>query len=218
MAIKERGKEKKWKKKKDNSCKIYIFTEGNTECIYLKHFSNRKYGVEVIPVDSEHTDAVGIVRYAKEYMNDTLNDVDYSLGDRCYCVFDSDPKSNPNIAEAFSLVRSYRHKGLECIFSNPCFEVWFVLHFRNCPHGKTAKELKKLVKDLVKEKYPNYSETTDIFEYIYKKHQYAIKEARLLHNYQKEVYKDVLSHECNPYTNIFEFFDYIESVKKVSKS
>lgn len=65
MSIKQRGKEQKGNKKKNKSCKIYVFPEGNTEEIYLKHFSNRKYGVEVIPVDSGHTDAIGIVEYAK---------------------------------------------------------------------------------------------------------------------------------------------------------
>lgn len=215
MGKRERGKEKKWKKKKDNSCKIYLFAEGSTEKIYLKHFNNRKFGVEIIPVDSEHTDAVGIVKYAKDYINNKENGVEYELGDRCYCVFDSDPKSNPNISEAFSLVRDYKHKGLECIFSNPCFEIWFVLHFKKAPYGKTAKEYKKIIKDLVKDIFPNYSETTDIFECLQDKQQTALKNARELHCCQKEVHKDVLSHECNPYTNIFEFFDYLEDHKKV---
>lgn len=64
------------------------------------------------------------------------NDIDVELGDKCYCVFDSDPQSNPNINEAFSLVRGYNHKGLECIFSNPSFEIWFILHYRKAPYGK----------------------------------------------------------------------------------
>jgi hypothetical protein len=41
-----------------------------------------------------------------------------------------------------------------------------------------------------------------------------IREAELLYKSQSAVYKDVLSHECNPYTNIFEFINYLREVKK----
>lgn len=171
MSSRPRGKEQKGKTIKDKPCKIYIFTEGKTEEIYLKHYENKKNGIEIIPVDPQHTDAVGIVKYAKEFME--RNNVEVELGDRCYCVFDSDPQSNPNINEAFDLIRGYSHKGLCCIFSNPSFEIWYIIHFRKPPYGKSASEVKKIVKDLVKDKYPEYKETTDIFEFI----QY-IKEIR----------------------------------------
>lgn len=217
MSIKQRGKEQKGSKKKSNSCKIYVFAEGDTEEIYLKHFSNRKYGIDVIMVDSGHTDAIGIVEYAKGYMADSKNIFDYSLGDRCYCVFDSDPQSNPSISKAFSLIRDCQHKGLYCIFSNPCFEVWFVLHFRTAPVGKSASDMKRIVRKLVESKYPSYCETTDIFEYLDDKRETAKQRALRLHEQQEQVYDDVLSHECNPYTNIFEFFDYLETVKKVER-
>ena len=213
MRTRARGKEQqKGKHAKEKPCKIYIFTEGDTEEIYLKHYDNKKKGIEVIPVDPEHTDAVGIVRYAKNYIDN--NDVDVELGDKCYCVFDSDPKSNPNISEAFDLVRGYKHKGLECIFSNPSFEIWFVLHYRSAPYGKSAEDVKKLIKDLVKPDVPDYKETTDIFDVLSDKQKKALKEAELLHNRQKQVHKSVFSHECNPYTNIFEFITYTKNVKK----
>lgn len=212
MRTRARGKELKGKQTKEKPCKIYIFTEGNTEEIYLKHYDNRKKGIEVVSVDPEHTDALGIVKYAKKYIDE--HDVDVELGDKCYCIFDSDPKSNPNIGAAFDLVRGYKHKGLECIFSNPSFEIWFILHFRKAPHGKSAEEVKKIIKDLVKSEAPEYKETTDIFGILIDKQDKAVKEAKLLHKAQEQVYKNVFSHECNPYTNMFEFIEYIKKVKK----
>lgn len=212
MCTRERGKEQKGKSVKDKPCKIYIFTEGDTEEIYLLHYENKKKGIEVISVESGHTDAVGIVKYAKQYIDE--HGVDSELGDKCYCVFDSDPKSNPNINVAFDLVRGYKHKGLECIFSNPSFEIWFILHFRKAPYGKSADEVKKIVKDLVKDFEPEYKETTDIFDILLDKQDKALKEALLLHKAQEQVHKNVLSHECNPYTNIFEFIHYIKEVKR----
>lgn len=214
MRTRARGKEQKGKNIKDKPCRIYIFTEGDTEEIYLQHYENKKKGIKVIPVESGHTDAVGIVRFAKEYMREHKDDIEVELGDKCYCVFDSDPKSNPNINEAFDLIRGYRHKGLECIFSNPSFEIWFILHYRKAPYGKNAEEVKKIVKDLVKDEKPEYKETTDIFDILIDKQNKALKEAVLLHKAQEQVHTNVLSHECNPYTNIFEFIQYVREVKK----
>lgn len=215
MVKRKRGQEVKGKKQKDKPCSIYVFTEGDTEEIYLKHYENRKYGIKVISIDPKHTDALGIVKKAKAFIDE--GNLEIELGDKCYCVFDSDPKSNTekNFKEAVSLVRNYKHKGLECIFSNPSFEIWFILHFKAAPYGKTALDMKKMIKDLVKDKYPSYCETTDILGLLKDKQIYALEKAKELHNKQVQNYKDVLSHACNPYTNIFEFVQYVESMKKM---
>lgn len=211
--MRKRGTEVKGKKVKEKPhCKIYIFCEGKTEEIYLRHFENKTYNVEVIPVNTEHTDAYGIVSFAKDYIN--KEHLDLKLGDRGYCVFDSDPGSNPDIKKTFNLLNGCCHKGLYGIFSNPSFEIWFVLHFQNAPYGKNASQIKHLVKELVKEKKQDYSETTDIFNLLLPLQNDALKRARLLHKSQKEVHETVYSHECNPYTDIFRFIDYIEVLKK----
>lgn len=204
--------EVKGKSTKDKpKCKIYIFTEGSTEKIYLRHFENRTYNVEIIPVDTDHTDAYGIVKFAKEYID--THEIDLKLGDRGYCVFDSDPKSNTKLRQTFNLLWGCDKKGLKCIFSNPSFEVWFALHFGTAPHGFSAKQMKAHVKKIVKKEFPDYSETTDIYEYLSEKQSEALKRARILHQTQTEVYDTVYSHECNPYTNIFDFIDYMDEVK-----
>lgn len=214
--MRKRGKEVKGKKIKEKpKCKIYIFCEGTTEEIYLRHFENRTYNVEIIPVDSKHTDAFGIVLFAKEYIR--REKLDLELGDRGYCVFDSDPKSNPDIKKTFDVLYGCKEKGLYEIFSNPSFEVWFVLHFREAPHGLTAIQMKHEVKRLVADTYPNYSETTDVYDFLLPRQGQALKRAKILHKSQQEVHKAVHSHECNPYTDIFEFIDYMEVIKERNK-
>lgn len=172
MSIRDRGKEVKGKNTKDKPCNIYIFTEGVTEELYLEHYENIKKGIRIIPIDTGHTDAVGIVKEAKKYID--KHSIDTEPGDRCYCVFDSDPKSNFNINEAFSLLRDINIKGLECIISNPSFEIWFVLHFRKAPYGKIATEIKKLVKELVRDQVSDYKETTDIFDILIDRRDFAL--------------------------------------------
>lgn len=215
--MRTRGERVKGKRTKDKpKCKIYIFYEGATEKIYLQHFNNRVYNVEIVPVDPKHTDAHGIVKYAKKYIE--REELDLKLGDRGYCVFDSDPKSNPDIKRVFQMLDGCKKEGLHSIFSNPCFEVWFVLHFENAPHGMTAVQMKRHLKKLLKEKYPDYSETTDIYDYILPMQKEAVKRARALHRAQKEVYKSVYSHECNPYTDMFCFMNDMKEIRERSGS
>ena len=93
MRKRERGREIKGKKTKEKPrAKIYIFAEGDTEEIYLKHFEVKEYNAEVIAKDPKCTDAVGIVARARNFMKEEK--LDLELGDRVYCVFDSDPLSN----------------------------------------------------------------------------------------------------------------------------
>lgn len=78
-------------------------------------------------------------------------------------------------------------------------------------YGLSAKQMKKYVKKFI----PNYSETTDIFKCISDKQNDALKRAKLLHNSQEKVHDSVYSHECNPYTNIFEFIEYVDKIKRI---
>ena len=217
MNKRERGREIKGRNTKEKQrAKIYIFTEGDTEEIYLKHFEIREYNAEVIPKDPKCTDAVGIVTRAKTFVR--KDQLDLELGDRADCVFDSDPASNPNIQLAFDLIRGMYDEGLRCIFSNPSFEVWFMLHLKkNIPYGLTAYQMKAQLKNELRQVFPGYCETTDIYHWLKDKQKTAYQHAKYLHNFQQKRYEKVLSHECNPYTNIFEFIDYMESIKR-SKS
>ena len=130
-------------------------------------------------------------------------------------MFDSDPISNPNIKEAFNLIDGVKSKGLDCIFSNPCFETWFVLHFRNVPYGKTDEEMKHIVKVLFKEEMGivDYCETTDVYEKLLDRQEIAYIRAKQLHKNQSGVY-NVHSHECNPYTEMFRFLEYMQELKE----
>ncbi|MDP9796393.1 hypothetical protein J2S43_004905 [Catenuloplanes nepalensis] len=49
--------------------------------------------------------------------------------DECWCLFDVEwPKNHPNLATAVTLAEA---NGIRLAISNPCFELWLVLHFRD---------------------------------------------------------------------------------------
>jgi hypothetical protein len=46
--------------------------------------------------------------------------------DECWCLFDVEwPKNHPNLAQAIELARAH---GISLAISNPCFELWLILH------------------------------------------------------------------------------------------
>ncbi|MGH3866009.1 MAG: RloB family protein [Pseudonocardiaceae bacterium] len=49
--------------------------------------------------------------------------------DECWCVFDVEsPKEHPNLKQAIQLARD---KNIRLAISNPCFELWLILHFED---------------------------------------------------------------------------------------
>lgn len=61
-----------------------------------------------------------------------------------WCVFDVD--QHPGLAEAKQLAAAH---GIRLAISNPCIEVWFILHFEHCAayleRGKAQSESKRLL-------------------------------------------------------------------------
>jgi hypothetical protein len=49
--------------------------------------------------------------------------------DECWCLFDVEwPKNHPNLAEAIQLASAH---GISLAVSNPCFELWLILHLED---------------------------------------------------------------------------------------
>ena len=49
--------------------------------------------------------------------------------DECWCVIDVEwPEHHPNLARAIELAES---EGIQLAISNPCFELWLILHFQD---------------------------------------------------------------------------------------
>jgi hypothetical protein len=49
--------------------------------------------------------------------------------DECWCVFDVEwPKNHPNLKAAIALAKNH---GIRVVVSNPCFELWLLLHFED---------------------------------------------------------------------------------------
>lgn len=65
------------------------------------------------------------------------------LYEEIWCVFDRD--EHPNIPQ---VLERARQKGVETAFSNPCFELWLVLHKRSQTGYVERQAIQKLARDL----------------------------------------------------------------------
>lgn len=112
---------------------IYIAGEGNvnkTESSYFLSFVSDRYCIQF--VQEGYSDPKGIVRKLKNKINDKRG-LEFKAGrDKAFCLIDTDcdRKKNNKIEEA--VLEAVRDKAapVSIITSNPCFEIWFILHER----------------------------------------------------------------------------------------
>ena len=149
---------------------VLIVTEGLTERKYLSHLSKRNSGYVVRVVESPRKDPLSIVRFClKEVSNRGLDPADDSV----YCVIDVDFNSRKKLEQAISLARD---NGVTVVISNPCFEVYYISHFRQpMPSFSKPGEAKSFLRGYI----PSYSESNDYWHLLEDKQQKALNWASM---------------------------------------
>lgn len=128
--------------------RILVVCEGaNTEKRYLEQFARFHWNplVDVI-VEGGKGVPLSVVRAAKERKEKALAEArrqsdEFLEYQAVWCVFDVD--EHPNIPEARNLAAG---NAIELAISNPCFELWLLLHHRECPgelHRRKARQMLK---------------------------------------------------------------------------
>jgi hypothetical protein len=109
---------------------ILIFTDGQkTEPIYLTHWSRVYREHVLVTIDDFHGTPLALVRTAAARRDADLREARRGHGDAYsdyWCVFDID--EHPHVREALELATS---NGIHVAVSNPCIELWFLLHFQD---------------------------------------------------------------------------------------
>lgn len=118
-----------------------IFTEGKkTEPSYLNHWA-RRYREKVIVVihEGQGVPRTLVARAARKRREDRPG-----ANTEYWCVFDRD--KHPGVADAKQMARD---NGLNVAFSNPCIELWFILHFKDqeafVERGQAQRESRHLL-------------------------------------------------------------------------
>lgn len=142
---------------------ILIVCEGErTEPEYLRGFAracrNPRVRIEIAPEHGVPRTLVTIARdhkkraeaAAKSQGNDNL------AYDAVWCVFDVN--DHPRLADARQMARD---NGIHLAVSNPCFELWLLLHFRESPGMQHRERIRQLLSDHV----PGYDKKVEFTTY-----------------------------------------------------
>lgn len=125
---------------------VYVFCEGEkSEPDYLggiKRLEVVRGQVSLkIEVDPQSAAPKNIVERAIKKISDPEID-------ECWCIFDVEaPRSHPNIEKVVELAL---RKGVKVAVSNPCFELWLVLHRQDYSAYVNTADIVKTSKDLEK--------------------------------------------------------------------
>ncbi len=129
---------------------ILVVCEGErTEPEYFKEFATAYRKLVDVGIAREHGVPRTLVNIAKKYKEEAEDAArrkrDENLADdSIWCVFDVD--DHPHVPDALQMARD---NDIKLAISNPCFELWLLLHFRDSPgmqhRGKIVQLLSKHV-------------------------------------------------------------------------
>jgi hypothetical protein len=106
--------------------RILVFVEGDTEDIYVKYWHRLHRQRVIVVVDDNYGDAMTCVRNAVARRKFEMSETKRGRGsgyDEYWCFFDVD--EHPNLEGALTLAAEH---DIRVALSNPCLELWFVLH------------------------------------------------------------------------------------------
>ncbi len=110
-----------------------IFCEGKrTEPQYIKGLGQVPEIRTIASLErgKSNSDPASLVRQAIKARNSP-----YYNTHEIWCLFDVEWPARPNLLET---VRFARSKGIQCAVSNPCFELWLILHFKDLHKSLTV--------------------------------------------------------------------------------
>jgi hypothetical protein len=188
-----------------------VVCEGKvTEPSYIQGFvrETRNATVEV-RIHGEHGDPRKLVEMAKHKRDEAKarakREKDDNLAyDEVWCAFDRD--QHERFEDACQMARDNQ---LELAVSNPCVELWLLLHFRESPGAQDREHVRKMLKKFL----PDYDKHFD-FDRVADLVDRAAKRARRLDKEAKQVGEPLR----NPTTGFYRLTESIARVEPLEPS
>jgi len=181
--------------------KVYVIVcEGKkTERIYFKKYRTRYSNLWIKTPDSKYTDPKNLTKFAKKQIKE--ENLIFDNGDAIWCVFDCDENENIDLTEACKIAG----KDINISFSNPNFELWFLLHFElyvtKIERSEVIQRLKKYI--------PQYEKNMNVYDLLLDKRSQAMINAKKLIRKHEKNGIEQLSVESNPSTQVYSIVEEI---------
>jgi hypothetical protein len=177
----------------------------------LSYFAQVKRDLRLPNFEVKHAkgNPLDIVKYA---IDDPARPPERERHDRdqTWCVFDVEaPDPHPRLKEAIQLAEV---SGIRCAVSNPCFEVWPILHVRDLRGYVSSKQACDLLADL----HPTYSARRKVVDYLSFKPHYSIAKRRAVGLFAASDVTNIA--DCNPYSSVWEMMDRLFAMARANKT
>jgi hypothetical protein len=185
---------------------VLIVCEGEkTERIYFNNYRRRNAGIRVEIPNTSETDPINLLRHAI-LKADELGIT--KKNGSVWVVFDCDANRDRDLLRVKSLANKNK---INIIFSNPSFEIWYLLHYvhstANLSNANLKRELKKYI--------PNYDKAKCYFSQLRGYQNDAITNADYLNEYHIQQDREVVSRESNPSSQVFILIEHLNSLVNV---
>ena len=193
-------------KKKTHPVTIIICEGKKTEPIYFEHFKGRNKLINIKIVKSvagKNYDALikkGVEEKAGIESSCTVwcvSDVDVD-----YKTPDSQSAKNKQLIK---YANDAKANDFNIALSNPCFELWFLLHFT---YTTGTMQNYNAVDNVLSKHLPDYKKNKDVFGLLSDKLETAIANGKKLkYHYEEQGTTDLMKVSINPYTNVWELVE-----------
>lgn len=181
---------------------VLVVCEGEkTEKIYIKAKAAdlRVHArVKVIGGDEVGTDPIGIVKAAAAAAKEAEDSRQPHAA--VWAVFDRD--EHLSVAAALDCARA---NGVRVAFSNPCFELWLLLHFRYSSGQKTRDEALRELKRCI----PGYTKAMNVYRVVKDKEMHAWANAQRLRKHHQDSGGE---YGRNPWTDVDGLVDELNTL------
>ena len=159
--------------------------------------------IEIVPGNVCGSNPINIVRHAKQRHDELKKDIGGDI--IVWCVFDRDTHDHDNFHNAMKMATD---NGFDIALSNPRFELWYLLHFkdqtREIDGDKAHSALKKYLKD--------YDKNADVFDRVQARTKLAAQRAVKLRKFHKDAFREQTS---NPSTKVDLLVKKLQSISRM---
>ena len=213
-AIKESDKSKSWNKRESSARPERELNLKNTFLIYCEGMNTEPEYFRSFPVTTQtKVKTIGVGRSRMALINRVIELLEYEEKDpeqQIWVVFDRDVnyENGKNEDNEFNeAIKFATEKGINCAYSNDCFELWFVLHHE---YSQAALHRNQYFEKLSKRFNMNYLKdgkgvdfAKSLYQIFLSDQNTAIKNAERLH----QLHSSIEPRLKNPCTTVYQLVE-----------
>lgn len=178
--------------------KVLIACEGaKTETGYFEgiRISRRLPTVQVVVVQGSGSDPLSVVNTAIDERRHWQLEKRWDRSDTAWAVFDGDEHRSANLDRWNRALSVAERERIHLAISNPCFELWYLLHFTS----QTGEIHRDEARALLKQHLAEYEKSDLLYSRLRDLTSTAIERARQLEVCASRLGDDI---HCNPTTSV----------------